>query len=246
MKKIIITGGLGFIGSNLINILKKKYFIINIDKVTYASNYKNIDPNIKNYKFYKEDINNKVFIKNDIVMPNSYRIRTQVGVDKSVRVLLEQDFEQLEILSLKILQNQIYTRQCSDYGVIVGRISANDGFGLPNCKVSVFIPLTSEDEGNPVISELYPYRTIATTNEDGFRYNLLPYVQSYSGHVPTGSFPDREDVLTDPSLIEVYNKYYKFTTQTNDSGDYMIFGVPVGVHAIHVDIDLSVIKSYKS
>jgi len=177
-------------------------------------------------------------------MPNSYRIRTQVGVDKSVRVLLEQDFEQLEILSLKILQNQIYTRQCSDYGVIVGRISANDGFGLPNCKVSVFIPLTSEDESNPVISELYPYRTIATTNEDGFRYNLLPYVQSYSGHVPTGSFPDREDVLTDPSLIEVYNKYYKFTTQTNDSGDYMIFGVPVGVHAIHVDIDLSDIGEF--
>ena len=36
MKTIIITGGLGFIGSNLFNILsKKKYFIINIDKITY-------------------------------------------------------------------------------------------------------------------------------------------------------------------------------------------------------------------
>ena len=64
MEKIIITGGLGFIGSNLINILKDKYFIINIDKVGYASNFNNIDSNIKNYKFYKQDINNKVFIKN--------------------------------------------------------------------------------------------------------------------------------------------------------------------------------------
>ena len=37
MKKVIVTGGLGFIGSNLINILSKKdFFIINIDKVTYA------------------------------------------------------------------------------------------------------------------------------------------------------------------------------------------------------------------
>ena len=46
MKKVIVTGGLGFIGSNLIKILNKKYFVINIDKVTYASNYKNIDPEI--------------------------------------------------------------------------------------------------------------------------------------------------------------------------------------------------------
>jgi dTDP-glucose 4,6-dehydratase len=64
METIIVTGGLGFIGSNLINILKNKYFIINIDKVSYASNFNNIDPGIKNYKFYKIDINNKIFIKN--------------------------------------------------------------------------------------------------------------------------------------------------------------------------------------
>ena len=62
MKTVIVTGGLGFIGSNLIKILnKKKYFVINIDKVTYAANFKNIPINIKNYKFYKQDINNKNF-----------------------------------------------------------------------------------------------------------------------------------------------------------------------------------------
>ena len=60
--KILVTGGLGFIGSNLINILKDKYFIINIDKVSYASNFKNIEPNIKNYKFYKKDDSNLFYI----------------------------------------------------------------------------------------------------------------------------------------------------------------------------------------
>ena len=65
MNTIIVTGGLGFIGSNLIKILNKKnFFVVNIDKVSYASNFKNIPVNIKNYKFYKEDINNKTFIKN--------------------------------------------------------------------------------------------------------------------------------------------------------------------------------------
>ena len=42
MKKIIVTGGLGFIGSNLIQLLiNKKYKVINIDKVSYSSNFYN-------------------------------------------------------------------------------------------------------------------------------------------------------------------------------------------------------------
>ena len=43
MKKVIVTGGLGFIGSNLIELLiKKNFFVINIDKGTYSSNKYNV------------------------------------------------------------------------------------------------------------------------------------------------------------------------------------------------------------
>jgi hypothetical protein len=172
-------------------------------------------------------------------MPKSYRIRTQVGVDKYINVNLEQDWDSLEILSLKILANDVYTRFCADYGVVTGRVFVNNGFGLPNAKVSVFIPLEDADELDPLISELYPYKTITDTNEDGYRYNLLPKLPSYRGHASTGSFPNKGDVLMDGSYIEVYDKYYRFTVTTNDSGDFMIFGVPVGTQTIVMDVDLS-------
>ena len=177
-------------------------------------------------------------------MSKSYRIRTKVGVDTSLKVLIEQEFEHLEILSLKILQSDIYTRQCSDYGVIVGRVSVNNGFGIPNAKVSIFIPIDSVDQQNPIISELYPYKSLLDNNDEGYRYNLLPYVKSYSAHVPTGTFFTRNDILTEPTLIQVYDKYYKYNAVTNDSGDYMIFGVPVGSHTIVMDVDLSDIGEF--
>jgi dTDP-glucose 4,6-dehydratase len=88
MKKVIVTGGLGFIGSNLIKILnKKKFFVINIDKVSYASNKKNIPNNIQNYRFYKENINNRNFI---IKILNKYQpslifnLAAETHVDKSI------------------------------------------------------------------------------------------------------------------------------------------------------------------
>ena len=88
MKTIIVTGGLGFIGSNLINLLNKKnYFIINIDKVSYSSNFKNISNNIKNYKFYKQDINNQNVIKRILNKYNPsliFNVAAETHVDRSI------------------------------------------------------------------------------------------------------------------------------------------------------------------
>ena len=62
MKSILITGGLGFIGSNFIKHIYEKYDynIINVDSVTYAANPENIPNNILNssrYFFAETDIN---------------------------------------------------------------------------------------------------------------------------------------------------------------------------------------------
>ena len=91
-------------------------------------------------------------------MSNTIRIRTTPnGNDKYLKVKLDQDFDFIEILSLRISQDEAYTKFCSDYGTIVGRVIINSGFGVPNAKVSIFIPLSSDDEANkPIIAELVP------------------------------------------------------------------------------------------
>ena len=177
-------------------------------------------------------------------MGKSYRIKTELGINKSINFEFQQDFDYLEILSLKIQQEDVYTRSCAQYGVITGRVTANNGLGLPNARVSVFIPVDNEDKDNPVINQIYSYSVPSDKNEDGYRYNLLPHEKSYSTHAATGTFPSRNDVLTDSVANYIFEKYYKYTVKTNDSGDYMIFGVPVGTYTMVMDIDLSDIGEF--
>ena len=172
-------------------------------------------------------------------MSKSYRFRTKLNQDREVRLNIEQDFDMIEILSLKLKQSDVYTRFCADYGVVAGRVIANGGYGVPNVPISIFVPLSAQDENDPVIKTLYPYKTSDQKNEDGYRYNLLPYKPEYGGHTPTGTFPDIEDVLKRKEVLEIYEKYYKYTVRTNESGDFMIVGVPLGMQTIVMDMDLS-------
>lgn len=172
-------------------------------------------------------------------MVQKHRINTTLNGDKKVTVELKQDYDLLEILSLKFTQQEAYTSLCADYGVVCGRVTANNGLGIPNARVSILVPISDQDEQDPVISTLYPYKLSNDKNDDGYRYNLLPARQQHAGHTATGTFPDQNDILSREEQLEVFEKYYKFTAKTNYAGDYMIWGVPLGEQQLHIDVDLS-------
>ena len=74
--KLLVTGRLGFIGSNFINYWLSNHsddYIVNVHKVTYAANFENInDPNNRNYRFVKADINDRKVMEEPIA--SSYTV----------------------------------------------------------------------------------------------------------------------------------------------------------------------------
>ena len=88
MKKAIVTGGNGFIGSNLIKLLlDKNFFVINIDKNKYSNgSYLLKDKKNKNYKFFNIDINNSKILSifNKYKPEVIFNLAAETHVDRSI------------------------------------------------------------------------------------------------------------------------------------------------------------------
>ena len=131
-KKAIVTGGFGFIGSNLVkSLLKNNFFVINIDKMNYASNVYNLK-NIKknNYKFYKSDICNKKIL--NIILkkhkPNVlFNLAAETHVDRSINN--PQDFVKSNIIGVYNILECIkkYTKVQKNFKMV--HVSTDEVYG---------------------------------------------------------------------------------------------------------------------
>ena len=118
MKKILITGGAGFIGANFVHYILNKYDdykVFNLDKLTYAANLDNLSSieNNNNYIFIKGDICNKEFIENlfkeenfDIVV----NFAAESHVDRSIS-------DPSIFINTNVVGTQILLDACKKYNV---------------------------------------------------------------------------------------------------------------------------------
>ena len=141
MGKFIVTGGLGFIGSNLIEfLLNKGHFVINIDKISYASNFYNTNKfkKSKNYRFYKSDIGNKkklIFLIKKYKPICIFNLAAETHVDRSIdnsESFIKSNINSVQFLLDVLVKYKktklIHISTDEVYGNIKGSLRANENF----------------------------------------------------------------------------------------------------------------------
>lgn len=195
MKVYLVTGGAGFIGSNYIHYMLKKYEdiqIINVDKLTYAGNLENLKEieNDRRYVFIKEDICNaeainQIFRTYDI--DRVVHFAAESHVDRSIKT--PEIFVQTNVLGTTVLLNAAKAAW-----------ELEDGTFKPDKK---FLHVSTD--------EVY-----GSLEEDGgFFYETTPY----SPHSPYSASKASSDMLV-KAYIDTYHFPANITNCSNNYGPY--------------------------
>lgn len=146
MKKILVTGGAGFIGSNFVYYMLNKhedYQIICVDCLTYAGNLSTLESALKNprFKFYKTNICDRKGI---------YEIfeteRPDIVVNFAAESHVDRSIDNPEIfLQTNILGTQVMMDACRKYGISrYHQVSTDEVYGdLPLDRPDLFFTETT-------------------------------------------------------------------------------------------------------
>ena len=199
MRTYLVTGGAGFIGSNYIHYMFRKYDneirIINVDKLTYAGNLENLKDieDRENYTFVKADICdseaiNRIFDENDI--DRVVHFAAESHVDRSIRN--PEVFVKTNVLGTLVMLNAAKAAW-----------ELPDGTFKPDKK---FLHVSTD--------EVYG----SLENEDEFFYETTPY----DPHSPYSASKASSDML-----VKSYMDTYKFPANiTNCSNNYGPYHFP--------------------
>lgn len=135
MKKILVTGGAGFIGSHVVRLFANKYpdyKIVNLDSLTYAGNLENLKDveRVPNYSFVKGDITDEAFI--DQLFSNEnfdavIHLAAESHVDRSIMDPLS--FVKTNILGTAVLLNAARKYWKSFDGKLFYHVSTDEVYG---------------------------------------------------------------------------------------------------------------------
>lgn len=135
MKKILVTGGAGFIGSHVVRLFANKYpdyKIVNLDSLTYAGNLENLKDveRLPNYSFVKGDITDEAFI--DQLFSNEHfdaviHLAAESHVDRSIMDPLS--FVKTNILGTAVLLNAARKYWKSFDGKLFYHVSTDEVYG---------------------------------------------------------------------------------------------------------------------
>lgn len=154
MKKILITGGAGFIGSHLVRLMVNKYpnyQIYNLDKLTYAGNLENLNDveGSSNYHFIKGDIVDANFI-NQLFEQNEFdgiiHLAAESHVDRSIES--PDDFIQTNIIGTTNLLNAARVNWETIENKLFYHISTDEVYGSLG-KEGFFTEKTAYDPRSP-------------------------------------------------------------------------------------------------
>ena len=193
-KRILVTGGAGFIGSHLVRLLVNKYpnyHIINLDNLTYAGNIDNLNDvkSAPNYSFIKEDICNKVGIESVISeykIDNIIHLAAESHVDRSITNPIE--FVQTNVIGTVVLLNAAKKAWKGNQNNIFYHVSTDEVYGSLG-ETGFFTEETSYDPRSPYsASKASSDHFVRAYHET---YDLAIKISNCSNNYGSHQFPEK-------------------------------------------------------
>jgi dTDP-glucose 4,6-dehydratase len=194
MKKVLITGGAGFIGCHVVKLFVKKYpeyKIYNLDALTYAGNLENLKDveNADNYQFVKGDITDEQFI-NDLFSEQGFdaviHLAAESHVDRSILDPLS--FVKTNVLGTAVLLNAAKRSWADKEGKLFYHVSTDEVYGSLG-ETGFFTEETPYDPRSPYSASKASSDHLVSAYHH--TYNLPVVISNCSNNYGSYQFPEK-------------------------------------------------------